>query len=86
MSICLKKADNIKLWLIFKTMGGIKMKKLMEILENETFSPREIIAIAVSVFLGGVIVGMFIAPKGERYYGCFNGSNCCDGDCCDDEE
>ena len=50
------------------------MKKIDREMEYESLSAREI-RLSVSIgFLLGVIIGMLISPKGNRSYGCNNGS------------
>lgn len=71
----------------------MKIKELIKDLYEGIYSGKELFTAAGILFLVGVILGMAISPKGDRYMGCFNGSNnggcdcdCdCDCDCCDVE-
>lgn len=50
------------------------MKKTVQKMEFESLSAREMRLSVIVGFLLGVIIGMLISPKGNRSYGCNNGS------------
>ena len=50
------------------------MRKLLEEMKNRDWNYSEICLSLLVAFLSGIIFGVLLSPKGNRYYGCFNGS------------
>ncbi len=70
----------------------MKVKEYVKNLYDGIYSGKDMFTVAGFLFLIGIILGMIISPKGDRYMGCFNGSNnggcdgCCEGECDSDNE
>lgn len=62
------------------------MKKLFEAMKNREWTKLEIGLSLTVAFLSGIIIGNILSPKGERYYGCFNGNSTIDELPLQDEE
>ena len=64
----------------------MKIKEWIKNVYEGIYSGKDLFTVAGFLFLIGIIIGMVVSPKRDRYMGCFNGSNNggCDG-CCDGE-
>lgn len=51
------------------------MKKYLEMIEEMEFSTREYVLMGACCFLTGLVLGVFISPKGRRTIGSNNGCN-----------
>lgn len=51
------------------------MDKLIIKVKEMELTPREQFMFGLILFLGGLLLGFILSPKGERSYGCNNGNN-----------
>ena len=53
---------------------GFTMRKIIEKLQEQEFTTREYVFIGFILFLGGIVLGMLLSPKGKRVIGSHNGN------------
>lgn len=61
-------------------MCKCKIKEILDVIEAKELTLTEKIAIGLSIFLGGLVIGMLLSPKGDRNFVSGNGDTMlCDG-------
>ncbi len=59
-----------------------KMKKVSQFLgKKRKIKEWELIFGLAAVLFAGMVIGILVSPKGDRYFGCFNG-NCSGNSIC----
>ena len=52
-----------------------KWNQIVAYVKEEEFSKREMVMAVITFFLAGLVIGVFISPKGRKVIGSHNGCN-----------
>lgn len=52
-----------------------KWNQVVAYVKNEEFTKREMVFAVITFFLAGLVIGIFVSPKGKKVIGSHNGCN-----------